>query len=271
MQLAGTWRTHRDTTPSEEAHESLRRTSSRSAGFEVREAHRDPRRFRSANYATNRRWECTTTRPMPPECHQDCNHSCRVVRIMFPAALRAIAGHRMKNPGALLQAHESGRMRSTSEVAYHALRADLREKAVTYLRQAGRKAAARSANVEARPGSSQALSTLEALPEHPAALEQAFDVRLELRQVLNVLGEGREMSQRTREADALAERLNDDGRRSRVWAFLTTVHSQRASQPAARISCCPATDARHWAVTGSPRRRAVTATAESSGREPWRS
>ena len=111
-------------------------------------------------------------------------------------------------------------------LAHHALRGDLREKAVTYLRQAGRKAAARAASVEARSWFEQALSTLEALPEHPAALEQAFDVRLELRQVLNWLGEGREMSERTREADALAERLNDDGRRSRVWAFLTTVHSQ---------------------------------------------
>jgi len=57
-------------------------------------------------------------------------------------------------------------------------------------------------------------------------MEQAFDIRLELRQVLNQLGEGRLLSQRTREAETLAERLDDDHRRCRVWAFLTTVHVQ---------------------------------------------
>jgi tetratricopeptide (TPR) repeat protein len=41
-----------------------------------------------------------------------------------------------------------------------------------------------------------------------------------------VLGEGQEMSRRTLEAEAIAERADDDGRRSRVWAFLTTVHAR---------------------------------------------
>lgn len=34
------------------------------------------------------------------------------------------------------------------------------------------------------------------------------------------------MSRRTLEAEAIAERADDDGRRSRVWAFLTTVHAR---------------------------------------------
>src|SRR5262245_56911974 len=48
--------------------------------------------------------------------------------------------------------------------AHHALRGELREKAVDYLRQAGAKAAAGSALQDARIWFEQALGVLEALP-----------------------------------------------------------------------------------------------------------
>ena len=70
-------------------------------------------------------------------------------------------------------------------LAHHALRGELREKAVHYLRQAGLKAAARSALQDARAWFEQALGVLEVLPESPSTLEQAFEIRLELRAVLN--------------------------------------------------------------------------------------
>ena len=110
-------------------------------------------------------------------------------------------------------------------LAHHALRGELREKAVHYLRQAGLKAAARSALPDARAWFEQALGVLEALPESPSTLEQAFEIRLELRPVLAQLGEIRRALERLREAEALAERLNDDRRRGRVCAFMTNVHS----------------------------------------------
>ena len=110
-------------------------------------------------------------------------------------------------------------------LAHHALRGELREKAVHYLRQAGLKAAARSALPDARGWFEQALGVLEALPESPSTLEQAFEIRLELRPVLSQLGEVRRALERLREAEALAERLNDDRRRGRVCAFMTNVHS----------------------------------------------
>ena len=109
-------------------------------------------------------------------------------------------------------------------LAHHAVRGELQEKAVHYLRQAGGKAAARSALSDARAWFEQALGVLEALPESEAALEQAFEIRLELRPVLRQLGEGRQMLEHLREAEALAERLKDDRRRGRVCAFMTTVH-----------------------------------------------
>ena len=106
-------------------------------------------------------------------------------------------------------------------LAHHAVRGELREKAVDYTRQAGLKAAARSALSDARVWFEQALGVLEALPESPSTLEQSFEIRLELRPVLNQLGEVQRVRDRLREAEALAERLNDDRRRGRAGAFVT--------------------------------------------------
>jgi class 3 adenylate cyclase/tetratricopeptide (TPR) repeat protein len=110
-------------------------------------------------------------------------------------------------------------------LAHHAVRGELQEKAMHYLRQAGGKAAARAALADARAWFEQALGVLKALPESQAALEQAFEIRLELRPVLRQLGEGRQMLEHLREAEALAERLKDDRRLGQVCAFMTTVQS----------------------------------------------
>jgi tetratricopeptide (TPR) repeat protein len=61
--------------------------------------------------------------------------------------------------------------------------------------------------------------------ESRPTLEQAFDIRLDLRVVLNYLGEVHVTLGRLREAETLAEKLNDDDRRGRVCAFLTNSHS----------------------------------------------
>jgi DNA-binding NtrC family response regulator/class 3 adenylate cyclase/tetratricopeptide (TPR) repeat protein len=111
------------------------------------------------------------------------------------------------------------------QLADHALRGGLREKAVDYLGRAGQKAAARSALQDARKWFEQALGALETLPESQSTLERAFELRLELRSVLNLLGELRIALERLREAEALAERLNDDHRRGRVWAFMANIHA----------------------------------------------
>jgi class 3 adenylate cyclase/tetratricopeptide (TPR) repeat protein len=110
-------------------------------------------------------------------------------------------------------------------LAHHALRGELREKAVHYLRRAGLKADARSAPHDARACFEQALRVLEALPESPSTLEQALDIRLDLRPVLSYLGEGQRTLECLREAETLAERLNDDRRRGWVCAFVTNIHN----------------------------------------------
>ena len=111
------------------------------------------------------------------------------------------------------------------KLAHHAMLGEKQAKAAQYLRQAGGRAAARSALADARGWYEQALGVLEALSENRPAMEQAFEIRLELRMILRQLGEGRKMLDHLRAAEALAERLKDDRRRGQVYALMTTVHS----------------------------------------------
>jgi tetratricopeptide (TPR) repeat protein len=113
----------------------------------------------------------------------------------------------------------------TERLAHHALRGEVREKAVLYLRQAGLKAAARSALPDARGWFEQALGVLAALPESPSTLEQGFEIRLELGPVLVQLGEARRRLDHAREAETIAERLNDDRRRGRAYLALCNAHA----------------------------------------------
>jgi tetratricopeptide (TPR) repeat protein len=108
-------------------------------------------------------------------------------------------------------------------LAHHTVRGELKEKAVHYLQQAGGRAAARTALTDARTWFQQALEILKSMPESPATMEQAFEIRLQLRSVLRLVGEVRDMLEQLREAEALAERLKDDRRRGQVFAFMTTV------------------------------------------------
>jgi len=121
-------------------------------------------------------------------------------------------------------------------LAYHTVQGELKEKAAHYLRLAGAKAAARSAVAAARTWFEQALDILKSMPESQATMEQAFEIRLELRPVLRQLGEVRQMLEHLREAEALAERLKDDRRRGRVCGFMTTVLSTLNELDEARLT-----------------------------------
>ncbi len=100
------------------------------------------------------------------------------------------------------------------------------DKAVVHLRRAGVRAVERSATREAAVCFERALVALAHLPERQSALEHAFDIRLELRPVLQLLGEVRPALDRLREAETLAGRLNDDRRCGRVCALMTNSHVQ---------------------------------------------
>src|SRR5262249_47977623 len=74
-------------------------------------------------------------------------------------------------------------------LAHHALRGEVWDRALAYCRQAGAKAATRSAYREAVAYFEQALTALQHLPEHRETLEQAVDLRLDIRNALIALGE----------------------------------------------------------------------------------
>jgi len=126
-------------------------------------------------------------------------------------------------------------------LAHHAVRGELHEKAVSYLRQAGRKAAARSqipdalrqpggkaaaraANQEAVALLDQALQALTHLPDGRAKLEQSIDIRLELRPPLLQLGRLRDVLQLSKEAEDLGAELGDESRLGRVYSYLVNYH-----------------------------------------------
>ena len=113
----------------------------------------------------------------------------------------------------------------TERLAHHAVCGEVWEKAVPYLRQAGLKAATRSALREAQMWFDQALGVLATLPVSPSTLEQGFEIRLELGAVLVQLGEARRRLEHAREAETLAERMNDDRRRGRAYLALCNAHA----------------------------------------------
>jgi class 3 adenylate cyclase/tetratricopeptide (TPR) repeat protein len=123
--------------------------------------------------------------------------------------------------GAIEQTHPDRLAEQVERLAYHAFRGELWEQAVSYFRRAGAKAALRSAYREAVACFEQALLALKHLPETPAILEQAFDLRLELRPWLAPLGDYDRMLDNLREAEALAEAQGDRRRLGLVRAFMT--------------------------------------------------
>ena len=109
----------------------------------------------------------------------------------------------------------------------HYAEGEVWDQAVIHLRRAGARAVASAATREALACFERALAALAHLPESRSTLEQALAVRLELRPVLNRLGEHQQMLEYLREAESLAERLDDDSRRGLACAFMTSHHSQR--------------------------------------------
>jgi class 3 adenylate cyclase/tetratricopeptide (TPR) repeat protein len=109
-------------------------------------------------------------------------------------------------------------------LAHHAFRGEAWAKAVRYLRQAGAKAFARSANREAVAYLEQALAALAHLPETRETLEQAIDLRFELRNSLFPLSELDAMRVTLRDAERLATALDDRRRLGWVWVLMSQYH-----------------------------------------------
>ena len=107
-------------------------------------------------------------------------------------------------------------------LAHHARHGDLWDKAVTYGRQAGAKAVARSAYVPAVTFFEGALEALEHLPEPAQITVEAIDLRLDLALAFVFIGQlvGNRRLAVLREAEALATTLGDQRRLARILAMI---------------------------------------------------
>ncbi|MBI4590295.1 MAG: AAA family ATPase [Candidatus Rokubacteria bacterium] len=101
-------------------------------------------------------------------------------------------------------------------LAHHAVRGEVWEKAVDYLRKAGAKAYARGALLETVERYEQGLSLMTYLPVTSENTLRAIDIRLDLHAPLLVLGRVRRLMEVGEEAERLARQLNDSPRLGRV-------------------------------------------------------
>jgi len=121
-------------------------------------------------------------------------------------------------------------------LAHHALRGEQWDQAVTYFRQAGEQAVARSAHREAAAAFARALGALQHLPESHHTLAQAIDLRLALRNALWPLGELGQIFVCLQEAQACAEALGDHQRLGWVAGYLLA-HFMVACEPEHALVC----------------------------------
>ena len=133
-------------------------------------------------------------------------------------------------------------------LAHHALRGEVWDKAVGYLRQAGVKATTRSAYREAVSYFEQALQALAHLPRSDDMTARAIDLRLDLRTALTPLGHYREILRLLGEAEDLARELDDDRRLGHVIADtsarLRNVGDHAGALAAGRRACAIAAQLR---------------------------
>jgi class 3 adenylate cyclase/tetratricopeptide (TPR) repeat protein len=112
-------------------------------------------------------------------------------------------------------------------LAYHALRGEVWDKAVTYCQQAGTRARDRAAFREAVAAFDQALQALAHLPEPGDTQGLALELRLALGRSLTALGEYGRCLALLDEAEALAKALDDRARLGRVLAQMVLVRRDR--------------------------------------------
>lgn len=105
-------------------------------------------------------------------------------------------------------------------LAHHALEGEAWSKACAYLQEAGRKAYWRCAHQEAAAFFEQGLEALAHLPDSRERTERAIDLRFELRNTLQPLGDFARIASSLRQAEVLVQGLEDRRRLAQVSAYL---------------------------------------------------
>ena len=125
--------------------------------------------------------------------------------------------------------HAGRLIEHVERLGHHAVRGEMWEKALHYLRQAGLKALDRSAYREAVGYYEQAIDALSHLPQTRDTREQAIDLRLALRSALLPSNDSARILARLREAEAFAVALDDPRRLGQISGFLSVHFRNRGA------------------------------------------
>ena len=123
---------------------------------------------------------------------------------------------------AIERLHPDHLTEQVDQLAHHALWGELWDKALGYCRQAGAKAMERSAHREALACFEQAVTALRYLLENPETIQLNIDVRVDLRDALLATGDHERIFSYLREAQTLAEALDDQRQLRRVLGFMAS-------------------------------------------------
>jgi len=119
--------------------------------------------------------------------------------------------------GAIERSYPDRLTEHVERLAHHAVRGELWERAVTYLRQAAARAFMQSANRAASAYLEQAIDALKRLPESPSTLETGIDLRFELRNAVAQTTTGyRGLIDHLKGAETLSRALGDRHRLGRA-------------------------------------------------------
>ena len=121
---------------------------------------------------------------------------------------------------AIERLHSNRLAEYVERLSHHAFSAESWEKALSYLRQAGAKAFARASHREAATDFERALAAVKHLPQTRERVEQTIDILFDLQLSLLPLGELVKGLEYLREAEALAEPLNDPRFSARLYVYL---------------------------------------------------
>ena len=113
--------------------------------------------------------------------------------------------------------------RDFDALARHAVQGEAWDKAVSYLREAGR-LAAQLGGIEAISYFERALDAMQRLAPAEGSLEAAFDLHCELRNALVPLGPQQRLLDVLQAAKQLAEKLGDERRLAQVYSYLSNYY-----------------------------------------------
>jgi predicted ATPase len=142
----------------------------------------------------------------------------RVLHACIVETLETLAGDQAAEGASGAKSRPAGRQDpdQVERLAYHALRGEVWNKAVTYCQQAGTRAFDRAAFREAVAAFEQALQALAHLHEPGDIRVRAIDLRLALERPLSALGEFKRCLALLGEAEPLARALDDRARLGQV-------------------------------------------------------